>query len=85
LIGILEALENAAPSEPASAIGPTQIHRAMLTKRVHIARVPRRSVIIDRRFVSAFLRQRRASMNSAVLPNKSERTGSTTATKILTP
>jgi len=67
-IGILAAHEKATPSGTASAIGRTEGHLAVRTRRVHGAGAPRRSVIVDRRFVLARLRQRTADLNSAVLP-----------------
>jgi hypothetical protein len=67
-IGILAAHEKATPRGTASAIGRTESHLAVWTRCVRGAGVPRRSVIIDRRFMLACLCQRSASLDSALLP-----------------
>jgi len=67
-IGILAAHEKATPGGTTSAVGPTDVHLAVLTQRGNGAGVPRRSVVMDRRLASACLRQRRAGFESVVSP-----------------
>jgi len=58
-IGILEAHEKTMPIGIAWVIRLTEGHLAVRCRRVHGAGIPRRSVIIDRRFVLARLCQGR--------------------------
>jgi len=66
-IGILEALDKTIPIGIASAIGRTEGHLAVWARCVHGAGVPRRSVIIDSRFVLTCRCPKRARLDSAVL------------------